>query len=483
MFTVSQSPPCRKARRRPSAASSGNVDDQWSPWSGNRSIASSERTYAPQLTQNAHWPALAKPVGPGRRRPRRRGRTATSGLRDRDRSERAAGPVSRQQAREVDVSELVAVPSENVPGPSTEGCGELDRACFVAAYCWRRCPGVTRSPARAVRCATLRRAWCTAFGMPSTPAATDNPPRDTRDGRTARINAPTHFQSPITSDLLRIGPEVVRDHGVISGELLREAEAHGVATSYRDWHRRRAEVGEEPCAPCWPPWARRRAERRRRGPPPLAACLSRPGRRRCRPGGAGGSRSSCTHCVPPPWGHGDLRDLAELAAWSARELGAGFVLINPLHAAGPVPAGEPVPYLPMSRRFISPLYLRVEDIPEYARLPAAHGHIDGTGCPAARRQRRRPDRPGCGLAGQRRPGDHLPPAAGPGRRAAFSGCASTRASRWMTGPPGARSGEMQADWRGWPQPLRSIRSAAVGAELARLRSRAPVPRLAAMDRR
>src|SRR5438093_3504212 len=28
------------------------------------------------------------------------------------------------------------------------------------------------------------------------------------------------------------------------------------------------------------------------------------------------------------------------------------------------------------------------------------------------------------------------------------------------------------DWRGWPQPLRSIRSAAVGAELARLRSRA-----------
>ena len=35
------------------------------------------------------------------------------------------------------------------------------------------------------------------------------------------------------------------------------------------------------------------------------------------------------------WGHGDLRDLADLAAWSACELGAGFVLINPLHAAEP----------------------------------------------------------------------------------------------------------------------------------------------------
>ena len=64
------------------------------------------------------------------------------------------------------------------------------------------------------------------------------------------------------------------------------------------------------------------------------------------------------------WGHGDLRDLAELAAWSARDLGAGFVLINPLHAAEPVPPVSPSPYLPMSRRWVSPLYLRVEDIPE-----------------------------------------------------------------------------------------------------------------------
>ncbi len=68
------------------------------------------------------------------------------------------------------------------------------------------------------------------------------------------------------------------------------------------------------------------------------------------------------------WGHGDLRDLADLAAWSARDLGAGFVLINPLHAAEPLPPVSASPYLPMSRRWVSPLYLRIEDIPEYEDL-------------------------------------------------------------------------------------------------------------------
>ena len=73
------------------------------------------------------------------------------------------------------------------------------------------------------------------------------------------------------------------------------------------------------------------------------------------------------------WGHGDLRDLADLAAWSARELGAGFVLINPLHAAEPLPPVSNSPYLPMTRRYVSPLYLRIEDIAEYraARRRAA----------------------------------------------------------------------------------------------------------------
>jgi 4-alpha-glucanotransferase len=68
------------------------------------------------------------------------------------------------------------------------------------------------------------------------------------------------------------------------------------------------------------------------------------------------------------WGVGDLADLADLAAWGASE-GAGFIQVNPVHAAAPVPPIEPSPYLPTSRRFVNPLYLRVEQIPEYAYLP------------------------------------------------------------------------------------------------------------------
>ena len=71
------------------------------------------------------------------------------------------------------------------------------------------------------------------------------------------------------------------------------------------------------------------------------------------------------------WAHGDLDDLAELAAWSARDLGAGFVLVNPLHAPAPTTPVEPSPYLPVTRRFVSPLYVRVERVPEFAYLAAA----------------------------------------------------------------------------------------------------------------
>jgi 4-alpha-glucanotransferase len=66
------------------------------------------------------------------------------------------------------------------------------------------------------------------------------------------------------------------------------------------------------------------------------------------------------------WGVGDLTDLADLAVWSAARHGAGFVLVNPVHAAAPTAPMEPSPYLPTSRRFVNPLYLRVEAIPEYA---------------------------------------------------------------------------------------------------------------------
>ncbi len=71
------------------------------------------------------------------------------------------------------------------------------------------------------------------------------------------------------------------------------------------------------------------------------------------------------------WGVGDLTDLTDLAVWSASRHGADFLLVNPLHAAeppGPTAPMEPSPYLPTSRRFANPLYLRVEAIPEFADL-------------------------------------------------------------------------------------------------------------------
>jgi 4-alpha-glucanotransferase len=67
------------------------------------------------------------------------------------------------------------------------------------------------------------------------------------------------------------------------------------------------------------------------------------------------------------WGIGDFADLADLAAVASAE-GAAFVLVNPLHAAEPRPPVEDSPYLPTTRRFFNPLYIRVEDIPEYAYL-------------------------------------------------------------------------------------------------------------------
>ena len=65
------------------------------------------------------------------------------------------------------------------------------------------------------------------------------------------------------------------------------------------------------------------------------------------------------------WGIGDLGDLSELCRWSA-EVGAGFVLVNPLHAAAPTFPQQPSPYFPISRRFRNPLYLRMEDVPGWA---------------------------------------------------------------------------------------------------------------------
>jgi 4-alpha-glucanotransferase len=79
------------------------------------------------------------------------------------------------------------------------------------------------------------------------------------------------------------------------------------------------------------------------------------------------------------WGIGDLADLRRLAQWS-QALGAGILLINPLHATWPFLPQQASPYSPSSRRYLNPLYLRVEEVPG-----AAEARLDLEGLAAAGR--------------------------------------------------------------------------------------------------
>ena len=165
--------------------------------------------------------------------------------------------------------------------------------------------------------------------------------------------------------------------GVSDPELIERARNAGVITDYCDWRGQRVEVPAETLAA-------------------IVDVLDQPPAGRA--GGSGGAQPQLT--LPTErqwgfavqlysirsrdsWGHGDLHDLASLARWSAAELGAGFVLINPLHAAEPQPPLSPSPYLPMTRLFTSPRYLRVEDILEYGALPAQDKRSRST-CPPPR---------------------------------------------------------------------------------------------------
>lgn len=77
------------------------------------------------------------------------------------------------------------------------------------------------------------------------------------------------------------------------------------------------------------------------------------------------------------WGIGDLADLREFIAWTAAVHGSGVVLVNPLHAVTPSVPVQPSPYSPSSRRFVNPLYLRIADIGGYRRGdPALRAEVD-----------------------------------------------------------------------------------------------------------
>ncbi|MEO7427927.1 MAG: 4-alpha-glucanotransferase [Acidimicrobiales bacterium] len=68
------------------------------------------------------------------------------------------------------------------------------------------------------------------------------------------------------------------------------------------------------------------------------------------------------------WGIGDLADVRAVASWLAR-LGAGALALSPLHAPTPGSSIQPSPYYPSSRRWRSPLLIRVEEVPGAASAP------------------------------------------------------------------------------------------------------------------
>lgn len=170
------------------------------------------------------------------------------------------------------------------------------------------------------------------------------------------------------------------------------------------------------------------------------------------------------------WAIGDLADLSELAGWSGRMLGAGFVLVNPLHAAEPLAPIEASPYLPTTRRFVNPIYIRVEAIPECAYLPPAHrARVEAIAAEARKRSATDEliDRDAVWAAKVAALELVFAVPRGPGREAAFEafvhreGAGLTDFATWC-----ALAEEHGPLWRQWPQALHDPRSDAV-AQAAR----------------
>jgi len=268
-------------------------------------------------------------------------------------------------------------------------------------------------------------------------------------------------------------------------ELIRRAQAHGVAVSYQNWRGRVVEVADETLAAvlsalCDSGGRPPEAPRSRGGFPPPRTPLAPAARPEAvAPFPARRSWGFTVQLYSlrsrASWGHGDLRDLADLAAWSGRELGAGFVLVNPLHAAEPVSPISPSPYLAMTRHYISPLYLRVEDISEYARLSAAErARIDALAAPlrAASATAALIDRDAVWAAKRAALEIIRTVRLSPGRRAeldAFRAAHGEAVDDWAAW---CAIAELHGpDWRTWPTAFADPRSAEVAALRRRLADR------------
>ncbi len=79
------------------------------------------------------------------------------------------------------------------------------------------------------------------------------------------------------------------------------------------------------------------------------------------------------------WGAGDFGDLNTLVEWAAKDLRAGLIGLNPLHALNNVRPFEISPYAPTSRLFLNILYLDIEAIPEYQFCESAQQTVQDAG--------------------------------------------------------------------------------------------------------
>jgi 4-alpha-glucanotransferase len=69
------------------------------------------------------------------------------------------------------------------------------------------------------------------------------------------------------------------------------------------------------------------------------------------------------------WGHGDFGDLAALVELAA-EVGAAGIGLNPLHALFLDRPAQASPYSPNSRLFLNPLYIDLDQVPEFPGVEA-----------------------------------------------------------------------------------------------------------------
>ncbi|MGH7181845.1 MAG: 4-alpha-glucanotransferase [Nitrospiraceae bacterium] len=66
------------------------------------------------------------------------------------------------------------------------------------------------------------------------------------------------------------------------------------------------------------------------------------------------------------WGCGDFTDLGRIVEWAGKELGAGLIGLNPLHALRNTAPYHISPYAPNSRLYLNELYIDLEQLPEFS---------------------------------------------------------------------------------------------------------------------